>query len=74
MGLNLIFSSHPLNTFLTNAPILYPVKPPESQKSQNQRFSGILRGYKMGAFARNGLNFLSNYFFTPRKMTIKRIN
>ena len=30
------------NSFLANAPILYPLKIPE-----NQRFSGIFRGYKM---------------------------
>ena len=32
-----------LNPSLTNAPILYPLKIPE-----NSRFSGVLRGYKMG--------------------------
>ena len=38
------------NPFLANVPILYPLKTPE-----NQRFSGVFRGYKMGTLARNGL-------------------
>ena len=38
------------NSFLTNVPILYRLKTPE-----NQRFSGVFRGYKMGTLARNGL-------------------
>ena len=38
-----------LNQFLANAPILYPLKTPE-----NQRFSGVFSGYKMGTLARNG--------------------
>ena len=38
------------NPFLANVPILYPLKTPE-----NQRFSGVFRGYKMGKLARNGL-------------------
>ena len=41
----------PVNPFLANVPILYPPKTPE-----NQRFSGVFRGYKMGTLARNGLN------------------
>ena len=45
-----------LNPFLNNVPILYPLKTPE-----NQRFSGVFRGYKMGTLARNGLtNCTSN--------------
>ena len=39
-----------LNPFLANVSILYPLKTPE-----NQRFSGVFRGYKMGTLARNGL-------------------
>ena len=39
-----------LHPFLANVPTLYPLKTPE-----NQRFSGVLRGYKMGTLARNGL-------------------
>ena len=35
--------------FLTNLPILYPLKTPE-----NQRFSVVFRGYEMRALARNG--------------------
>ena len=38
------------NPFLTNAPILYPLKTPE-----NLWFSDAFRGYKMGTLARNGL-------------------
>ena len=38
------------NPFLANVPILYPLKTPE-----NQRFSGVFRGYKIGTLARNGL-------------------
>ena len=34
--------------FLANVPILYPLKIPDW-------FSGVLRGYKMGTLARNGL-------------------
>ena len=39
-----------LNPFLANIPILYPLKTPE-----NQRLSGVFRGYKMQTLARNGL-------------------
>ena len=40
-----------LNPFQANVPILYPLKKPE-----NQRFSGVFRGYnKMGTLAWNGL-------------------
>ena len=39
-----------INPFLANVPILYPLKTPE-----NQRFSGVFRGYKSTALARNGL-------------------
>ena len=39
-----------LNPFLANVPILYPLKTPE-----NQRFSDIFTGYKMGTLARNEL-------------------
>ena len=38
------------NPFLANASILYPLKTPE-----NQRFSSVFRGYKMGTMARNRL-------------------
>ena len=37
------------NQFLANVPILYPLKTPE-----NQRFSYVFRGSKIGALARNG--------------------
>ena len=43
-----------LTPFLVNIPILYPLKTPE-----NQRFSGVSRGYKMGILARNGLRTLN---------------
>ena len=39
-----------LHPFLANVPTLYPHTTPE-----NQRFSGVFRGYKMGTLARNGL-------------------
>ena len=39
-----------LNSVLANVPISYVLKTPE-----NQRFSGVFRGYKMGTLARNGL-------------------
>ena len=40
-----------INPFLANAPILcIPLKTPE-----NQRFSGVFRGYEMGILAWNGL-------------------
>ena len=38
------------NPFLTNIPILYPLKTPE-----NQVFFGVFRGYKMGILAENVL-------------------
>ena len=40
-----------LNLFLINVFNLYPMKTPEKR-----RFSGVFRGYKMGALARNGLS------------------
>ena len=45
-----MFRLNLINPFLTNVPILYPLKTPE-----NQRFSIVFRGYKMGTLARNGL-------------------
>ena len=39
------------NTFLGNVPILHPLKTLE-----NQRFSGVSRGYKMKPLSRNGKN------------------
>ena len=39
-----------INRFLANVLILYPLKTPE-----NLWFSGVFRGYKMGALARNRL-------------------
>ena len=44
------YAVHTINPFLANVPILYPLKAPE-----NQRFSGVFRGYKIGTLARNGL-------------------
>ena len=59
-----------LNPFLINAPILYPLKTPE-----NQRFSDVFRGYKIGTLARNGLiikaqlNLLQVNILYPLKTT-----
>ena len=39
------------NPFLANVPFLYPLKTQE-----NQKFSCVFRGYKMGILARNGLH------------------
>ena len=55
------------NPFLANIPILYPLK-----TSENQRFSGVFRDYKMGTLARNGLMSgicLSLHIFTGRLFT-----
>ena len=38
-----------IEAFLANVPILYPLK-----TTENQRFSGVFRGCKMGTLARNG--------------------
>ena len=43
-----------INPFLANVPILYPLKIQE-----NQRFSNVFRGYKMGTLARIGLTAFS---------------
>ena len=40
-----------INSFLTNLPILNPLKIPE-----NQRFPDVFKEYKMGTLGRNGLN------------------
>ena len=45
-----IYNSEKINPFLANAPILYPLKTPE-----NERFSDVFRGYKLGTLATNGL-------------------
>ena len=42
-------ASETFNSFLANAPILYPLKTPE-----NLWLSGIFKGYKMGTLAING--------------------
>ena len=43
---------------MADFPIAFPLETPE-----NQRLSGVLRGYKMEALARNGLNAgLTIYF------------
>ena len=42
-----------INPFLDNVLILYPQKTPE-----NQKFSEILRGYKVGTLSRKELNLL----------------
>ena len=45
-----------LNSFLANVPILYSLKTPE-----NQRFSGVFRGYKTGTLVRNRLKYIYIY-------------
>ena len=35
---------------MDNVPVLYPLKTPG-----NQRFSGVIMGYKMGTLTRNGV-------------------
>ena len=42
-------ASETFNSFLANAPILYPLKTPE-----NLWLSGIFKGYKMRTLAING--------------------
>ena len=50
-GLMEVASEHFINSFVTNVAIFYPLKTPD-----NPRFSGIVRGYKMGKSAGNGSN------------------
>ena len=45
-----IYNSEKINPFLANVPILHPLKTPE-----NERFSDVFRGYKLGTLATNGL-------------------
>ena len=40
-----------INPFLANVPILYPLRTPE-----NQSFSGVFRGHKIGTLVRIGLS------------------
>ena len=47
-----------INPFLANVYILYPLKTPE-----NQRFSGVFRGYKIGTLTRNGLSSVFSHNF-----------
>ena len=47
-----------ISPFPANVPILCPMKTRE-----NQRFSGVFRGYKMGTLARNGLIKNATFFF-----------
>ena len=42
-----------LNPYLSNIPILQPLK---TKTPENLWFSGVFRGYKMGKLARNELN------------------
>ena len=57
-----------VNPFLANVPILYPLKTPE-----NQKFSGVFRGHKMGTLARNGLKtILSNILDTWKRTLTER--
>ena len=48
-----------INPFQANVPILYPLKTPE-----NQRLSGVFRGYKIETLARNGLKKILNKLLT----------
>ena len=50
-----VYYNSTFNPFLANLPILYPLKTLE-----NQRFSGVFRGYKMETLARNRLIYLSS--------------
>ena len=43
-----------INPFLTNVPILYSLKTLE-----NQKFTGVFRGYKMRALTRTELSWLN---------------
>ena len=45
--------------FMAKVLILYPLKIPESQ-----RFSGVFKGYKMGALARNELKVSEKAIFS----------
>ena len=45
-----IYNSEKIDPFLANVPILHPLKTPE-----NERFSDVFRGYKLGTLATNGL-------------------
>ena len=45
-----------VNAFLTSVSILYPLK-----TTEQQRCSGVLRGYKMGTVARNGSILLRKF-------------
>ena len=47
--LRLYFSAVSINPFLANAIVLYPLK-----TSENERFFGVFRGYKMGTLTRTG--------------------
>ena len=63
-----IFVRIVFNPFLANIPILYHLKTPE-----NQRFSGVFRGYKMETLARNGLT--KRIFFQIKVFaTVNRIS
>ena len=54
-----------LNTFSTNAPLLYPLKTPE-----NLQFSDVFRGYRSGTLVENGLIFKKcfNQLFSSLKI------
>ena len=54
-----------INPFLTNIPILYPLKIPE-----NQRFSGDFRGYKMEALAKNVLKRLPEPIVKNQRLSV----
>ena len=51
----------PPSSFLANVLILYLVKTPENQRysSEDQRYSGVFRKYKMGTLSRNGLGYFA---------------
>ena len=51
--INVFKRSYFIKSFLTNVLILYPLKTP-----QNQRFSGVFRGYKIGTLATKWIKLL----------------
>ena len=62
------FSKHFLqrnlfNLFMSNVPILYPLKAPK-----NQIFKVVFRGFKMGALTRNGLIFEKKSLFQKKSV------
>ena len=53
-----------INPFLTNVPLLYPLK-----TSENSRFSAIFRGYRSGTLVENGLIYELKFNFKKNSVT-----